>query len=51
MHAANVTYSDGKVSFHETTPEGGTFDVEFASCMANRLFTFSRVSTSQEATI
>jgi len=49
MHAANVTYSDGKVSFHETTPEGGSFDVEFASCMANRLFTFSRVSLDSVA--
>ena len=41
---AEVTTSNGVVSYSTTTPWSGRFKVDFAPCMANELFTFSNVS-------
>ncbi|MDE7458647.1 MAG: hypothetical protein K2M77_07235 [Muribaculaceae bacterium] len=43
INAATVTFKDGNISYAEKTP-WGDIDIDFARCMANKLYTFSSVS-------
>ena len=43
MNAATISYKDGNISYAEETP-WGDIDIDFAHCMANKLYTFSSVS-------
>lgn len=41
--AATITYKDGNISYAEKSP-WGDIGIDFAHCMANKLYTFSSVS-------